>query len=83
MNAADALALSMLAVVLTAFGVLGLLLFQMCRHGARRDPHVEQLIEESINDEPPNPNPSRDPQATPPNLLPQPWERQPDWWKKS
>lgn len=68
----DAFAIAMLLVIFSGFGVLGLLLLSMRRHVARRDPHVDQLLEELAMEK-------RDKTVVLP--APKAWEKEADWWK--
>ena len=77
MTAVDALAISMLAVVLLSFGVVALLFFHMARGASRHDPEIEELMREAL---------AGDAETTPqhpPRQPPlEPWEREGDWWRK-
>lgn len=71
----DAFAVAMLVVICSGFGVLGILLASMRWHVARRDAHVDQLLEELAADE-------RETlmgiaASTPSHS----WEKEADWWK--
>ena len=77
MTAVDALAISMLAVVLLSFGVVALLFFQMARGAARHDPEIEELMREALAGD------AKD--AAPETAAPakrEAWERESDWWRK-
>jgi replicative superfamily II helicase len=71
-HAADAFALSMLCVIALAMGTIALLFFCMRREAAKRDPHVDALLEEVERDER---------RAETAGVAREPWERNPDWWK--
>lgn len=77
MNPNDALAVTMLAVILTGFGVVAMLFLCMARNGARRDLELERLMYEAVTEKNGNPLTARQrktPRAT--------WEREGDWWKR-
>ncbi len=76
MNAIDALAISMLAVLLAAFGVVALLFMSMARNASRRDLELERLMQEATaeNDHAPSPAGAKEPRRAA-------WEREVDWWK--
>ncbi len=78
-SAADAFAIMMLMVIFLAFGTIGLLFHCMKRAAAKRDPHVDALLEELENDER---EASKLARQGPPPPSAQPWEREADWWKK-
>jgi hypothetical protein len=82
MNAADALAVSMLAVIFIALGMVGLLVFQMSRGNPRRNADVECLIEEALaEDDAPLHEDFPDAATAGGSKEPEPWERGADWWK--
>lgn len=72
----DAFAIAMLVVIFSGFGVLGVLLLSMRRHVARRDPAVDQLLDELAADE-------REKLVSVTASVPaHPWEKEADWWKE-
>jgi hypothetical protein len=76
--AADGFVLAMLAMMFLSGAVVALLIFCGLRNAARRDHHVDELIDEvSGKSEPPKPAPAGNeaPKA-------EPWEKDGDWWKK-
>lgn len=78
LDASDGFAIAMLGVMILAMGTVALLFFCMKRNVARRDPHVDALLEELENDEREAARLARTkPAATPAH----PWERDADWWK--
>lgn len=77
-TAADAFAIMMLMVIFLAFGTIGLLFHCMRRAAAKRDPHVDALLEELELEEREARKPAR---QGPPQPVAQPWEREADWWK--
>lgn len=79
-GASDGFAIAMLGVIALAFGVIALLFFCMRRAAAKRDPHVDALLEELENEEREAAKLSRMKHTAPPA---NPWERDADWWKKS
>lgn len=79
-SAADGLVLTMLAMMALSFGTVALLVFCGLRNAARRNPHVDELIEEVTAAEMEK-TPS--PVATEPAVKLEPWERKADWWKNS
>lgn len=79
LNAADGFVLAMLTVMMVSFGIVALLIFCGLRSAARRNPEVDDLIEEVAAEEshqPPAPVTAKDP--IPLEL----WEKEADWWKK-
>ena len=82
MNAADALALTMLAVIFIALGMVGLLVFQLSRGNPQRNTDVECLIEEALAEhDAPQHEDFPDAAAAGGTPTPEPWERGADWWK--
>ncbi len=81
MNTIDAFAISMLAVVLTGFGVVGLIFFNMARCARGHDPELEELMSEALKPEDEEAKIQKKPAATttPPRNE---WERDTDWWRK-
>jgi hypothetical protein len=72
---ADAFAVAMLGVIFLSFGVIGLLLWCMKRNVARRNVHVDALLEELE---------AQEAEAEPVGAKgssPQAWEKDADWWK--
>ncbi len=68
----------MLAMMFVSASVVALLIFCGLRNAARRDPQVDELIEEvSVKTEPPKPTAARN--ETPKS---EPWSKEGDWWKK-
>lgn len=70
----DVFALAMLFVIFCSFGVVGLLLWSMKRHVARRDRHVDELLEELAEE--------KRQQRQQPKSERADWEKEADWWKK-
>lgn len=79
-GASDGFAIAMLGVIALAMGTIGLLFFCMKRAAAKRDPHVDALLEELEREERETERLTRTQASAPP---PNPWERDADWWKKS
>lgn len=77
MTAIDALALSMLAVLLASFGVVMMLFLNMARHASRRDPELEQLMEDADRL-----LESREAPVGSMETPREPWERDGDWWRR-
>jgi hypothetical protein len=78
LSASDGFAIAMIAMILLSFGTVGVLVICMLRNAARRDPHVDQLLEEIEESE------RREKLPAPPAEDPvekQPWEKDTDWWK--
>lgn len=73
--AADAFALAMLTVIFVSMGVVAMLFFCMRRNASRRNPHVDELIEEISL--PPRPAETTHAETA----RPAPWEKNSDWWK--
>lgn len=78
-GAADGFAIAMLGVIALAMGVIALLFFCMKLAAAKRDPHVDALLEELENEERESAKTARMKEAASPS---NPWERDADWWKK-
>ena len=78
LSASDGFAIAMLAMILLSMGVIAMLLICMFRNAARRDPHVDQLLDEMEEAEK-----KADPTRTTGDAAPkqQPWEKDGDWWK--
>ena len=73
----DAFAIAMIGVMLLALAVIASLWFCMRASAARRDHHVDDLLDEMSDEESAGKQvPSDD---SPPA---EPWEREGDWWKK-
>lgn len=75
---ADGFALAMLAMVLLSLSVIAMLAFCMRRNAARRDPHVDRLLDE-LDEEAGREKPAPSTGAVTREC--QPWEKDPDWWK--
>jgi len=72
----DAFAIAMLVVIFSALGVVGLLLLTMRWRAARRDQHVDALLEELAQEQR---------QEVPHAVESAPkaaWEKDADWWKQ-
>ena len=71
----DAFAIAMIVVMISAFGVIALILVTILRNASKRNREVEELIEdigqEEEKEEAPVAKKSREP-----------WEKDGDWWKK-
>lgn len=72
----DVFAVAMLSVIFCSFGVIGLLVWSMKRNVARRDRHVDDLLEELAEEK-------RNRGATPTASHRAEWEKEADWWKQS
>lgn len=72
----DAFAIAMLVVIFSALGVVALLLLTMRWRAARRDKHVDQLLDELEQEQKQAVTHAAEaaPQAA--------WEKEADWWKK-
>lgn len=82
-TSADGFAVAMIAILATSFGVVFLLLWSIVRHGERRDPEVEKLLDEVERESrPPGPETPRQPAGEAPVEKREPWEKEADWWKK-
>ncbi len=69
----------MLAMIFLSMGVVGMLLLCMKRNAAKRDPHVDRLLEEMEEAE------KQEALAKtrgPAPKIAEPWERNADWWKE-
>lgn len=71
----DAFAIAMLLVIFSGMGVVGLLLLTMRWRVSRRDPHVDELLEELAAEQ------KKQVASGPVKETRQPWERESDWWK--
>lgn len=78
-DASDAFAVMMLGVIGLAMGTVALLFFCMKRSAARRDPHVDALLDEVEKEERESLRLARADQKAPDAA---PWEREGDWWKQ-
>ncbi len=76
LSAADGFVITMLSMMALSLSVIGLLLFCIRRNVARRNPHVDALLEEMAAEE------KREKQAASGEAPErEPWERDGDWWK--
>ena len=77
--AADAFAISMIGVIFLGMAVVAMMFLCMRRSAVRRDPKVEELLEEldASERDRPAPPPRKSGKARPA----QAWERDGDWWK--
>jgi hypothetical protein len=78
-SAADGLVLTMLTMMILSFGTVALLLVCGLRNASRRNPLVDELIEEVAEIEKQK---LPDSVTTEPEKSKEPWERDADWWKK-
>lgn len=78
-DASDAFAVMMLGVIGLAMGTLALLFYCMKRAAARRDPHVDALLDEVEKNERESLRLARA-KNKPSDCAP--WEREGDWWKR-
>lgn len=78
MNAIDAFAISMLAVVFAGFGVVAILFVNMARHAGKRDIQLEELMQEALEADPKSQAATPSKPAAPRDA----WERDGDWWQK-
>lgn len=74
-TASDGFAIGMIVVIGMSFAVIVSLFVSMRRHAGRRDPHVDELIQE-VRD-----HALQLKNQTPPKA--EAWEKDGDWWKKS
>lgn len=72
-------AIAMLVVVFTSMGFIGMLLFSMKRNASRRDPQVDELLEE-MEESTRKADLART-HGDEVNQRIEPWEREGDWWK--
>ncbi len=76
---ADAFALMMLVVIFFSLGIVGLLLWMMKVKAAKRDPHVDALLDELAESAKTSKTNAEKKHG---NETPsQPWEKSADWWK--
>lgn len=76
-NQSDGFALAMLAMLAISFGFVLLILVAIFRHGKRRDPEVEKLMDE-VGDGDKKPEKAGAPDAP----AREPWEKDSDWWRR-
>jgi hypothetical protein len=76
-SAADGFVIAMLTVMALSMGIIGVLLLCMRANVARRDRHVDDLLDEVDEEEKRS---KRVPKEE--SRLAQAWERDGDWWKK-
>jgi heme/copper-type cytochrome/quinol oxidase subunit 2 len=76
--AVDGMIFAMLGMMILSMSVIGLLIFCMRRNAARRDPHVDELLEEVAETE----RIGKQTPALSDGPAPEPWERAGDWWKE-
>lgn len=74
LSASDGFVLAMLGMMFLSACVIALLIFCGLRNAARRNRHVDELLEE-VSEKVPRQK------ATPAPKL-EPWEKDGDWWKK-
>jgi hypothetical protein len=78
-SATDGFVIAMLAVIFLSFGTVGMLVICMRRNATRRDPQVDDLLDEIASDEKRQKSPPQPADQVKPA---EPWERESDWWKK-
>jgi len=78
-SASDGFAVAMLAMIFLSMGVVGSLLLCMKLNAAKRDPHVDQLLEEMEEEERLE---ALAKSRGPAPKTSEPWERNADWWKE-
>lgn len=78
--AADTFAVAMMLVMFSSFAVVGLLVWSMRRNVARRDRHVDALLEEL--QEAPQETVAGNRERKSPQHPSEPWQRDEDWWKR-
>lgn len=76
LSAGDGFVIAMLSIIGLSFGVIAMLFVCMRRNAARRDEHVDALLDEVAEEE--RREKLRAPAEKPPA---EPWERDGDWWK--
>lgn len=77
LSESDVFAIVMLGVIFSSFAVVGSLLLSMKRRVARRDAHVDALLEELAGK-----NSEVKPVARTEEQVLQDWEKPADWWQK-
>lgn len=77
--ASDGMILTLLGMILLSFGIIALLIVCGLRNAARRNPFVDELLEEVAEAEKQKLAKSLVHEA---GETSQPWEREGDWWKK-
>lgn len=77
-SAADGFAIAMFGVIALSLGTVAVLFVCMRRNAARRDPHVDALLEELEEDERKELPAGGEAGEECPR---EPWEREADWWK--
>lgn len=78
MSASDGFAIAMLAMILCSMGVIAMLIFCMFRNASKRDPQVDELLDEMAEDERKSKVAGV---AAEPSESSELWERGADWWK--
>ncbi|MEP3212967.1 MAG: hypothetical protein ABJQ29_07235 [Luteolibacter sp.] len=78
MTESDGLALAMACVMGTAFVVIATLLFCIIRNASKRDPEVDDLIEEVEQEE----KAGREKKPAGKVKEREDWEKDGDWWKQ-
>jgi hypothetical protein len=77
--ASDGMILTLLGMIFLSFGIIALLIVCGLRNAARRNPFVDELLEEVAEAERKKPEDSLVHEG---DKTSQPWEREGDWWKK-
>jgi hypothetical protein len=81
-TASDALAVSMIGVILLGSGIVLLIVLCIRKAASRRDAAVDSLLEEVAAAEAAHPPPKRGDIPKPRNPPPtEPWAKDSDWWK--
>ena len=78
LSASDGFAIAMLSMILLSMSVIVMLLVCMFRSAARRDPQVDQLLDE-VEEESKKENLAGTTGEAAPEK--QPWEKDANWWK--
>jgi hypothetical protein len=78
-TAADGFVITMLAVITLSFGTVILLIVCGLRNAARRNPEVDELLEEVAAEQEQTPQTPVIAQEERPLEA---WEKESDWWKK-
>jgi hypothetical protein len=81
LSASDGFVITMLAIIGLSMGVVALLFVCMRRNAARRDPLVDELLEEVAREEEEEESRAAAAREEPNPKPAEPWVREPDWWK--
>ncbi len=78
LNESDAFAFAMIAVMVCGLLVIASILFTLLRNGAKRNPAVEELMDDFEREQ----IRAKQAKRAPVGAKPDSWEKDADWWKK-